>query len=55
MSKKKKKILVGTACVTLRGWIFAEGANDVAFLMFIGGPLVVGLGWAFLAKDDETP
>ena len=54
MSRKQKKILVGTAIVTLAGWIFSEIVapyENSVFLVFVGIPLVVGCGWAFLAKD----
>ncbi len=54
MSKKQKKIIVGTAIVALGGWILGEigEANTTdAFLILIGIPLVIGSGWAFLAKD----
>ena len=56
MSRKQKKIIVGTAVVTLAGWIFAEGmsASDFGFLLFAGIPCVVGCGWAFLAKGNEN-
>ncbi len=53
MSRKQKKIIVGTAIVTLAGWIFHEivGGDTAGLLILAGIPLVVGCGWAFLAKD----
>jgi len=54
MSSKQIKIVVGTGIVTLAGWIFAEAKLDpstIGYLILIWIPLVVGCGWAFLAKD----
>ena len=53
MSRKQKKILVGTALIVLVGWIFAEAVHGTTaeFLIVVGIPAVIGSGWAFLAKD----
>jgi hypothetical protein len=54
MDRKQKKILVGMAIVTLAGRIVAEigSVNDAGYLVFVGIPLVLGCGWAFIVKDQ---
>jgi cadmium resistance protein CadD (predicted permease) len=55
MSRKRKKIIVGTAALTFAGWFFAEAQRFIfaESMLVIGLPLIVGLSWAFLADGKD--